>query len=58
MDEKGAIQGTVLLYIVLIIIVVIVILIFLQFLTPYKLSNFIESFISAAGNSGGGGRYA
>ncbi len=56
MDGKGAIQGTVLLYIILVVVVVLIIIIFLQFFTPYKFSNLIESLFSA-GSSINGGNY-
>lgn len=53
MDKKGSIQGTVLLYVVLMIVVAMIILIVLQFFTPYKFSNYVDSFIKAVLGIGG-----
>jgi hypothetical protein len=54
MDKKGSVQGTVLLYVVLMIVLIIIVIIVLELFTPYKFSNLIDSFISAASHSGGG----
>ena len=56
MDRNGSVQGTVLLYVILMIVLIIIVIIILEMFTPYKFSNLIDSFISAA--SHGGGQYA
>ncbi len=57
MDKKGAIEGRIFVYIILLIVVILIIVIFLQFFTPYKISNLIDSFISSA-SAINGGNYA
>jgi hypothetical protein len=54
MDKKGSVQSSVLLYAILMVVLILIIIIFLQFFTPYKLSNFIDSFISAGTSPNGG----
>ena len=57
MDKRGAIEGSIFIYIILLIVAILLIIIVLEFFTPYKISNFINSFI-AAGSHIGGNKYA
>lgn len=54
MDNKASIQSSVLLYIILLIVAILIVIIFLQFFTPFKFSNFIESLFSAGTSLNGG----
>ncbi len=54
MDRKGAIEGRVLVYIIIIIVGIILVIVFLELFTPYKISSWIDSLISAGGSYNGG----
>ncbi len=57
MDKKASIQSSTFLYIILLIIVILLIIIFLEFFSPYKITNLFDSFINS-GNNINGNNYA
>ncbi len=53
MDKKASIQSSTFLYIILLIVAILLIVIFLEFFSPYKISNLFTSFVSAGGGVNG-----
>jgi len=50
MDNKGSVEGGIIIYILLVIAGIVIIIVLLELFTPYKITNLINIFINSSSN--------